>query len=182
MTALLEGSRENRDPDWEGSNVGNRKHDPAVLRLYLASVAMCWECTLQTHALTHTHTSHFSRPFDSCEHLVFFVVNNWWTCGGPFHRCVRPQSSTAASELFPRFPCSSCFPGVIVDSKLARVVRRQQWETCMSWCIYRHLVLSSGPGSSLRSPHLKTPLLAAGELSTSAAHCVISSETGKINK
>lgn len=27
--------------NWEGSDVSNRKHDPAVLRLYLASVAMC---------------------------------------------------------------------------------------------------------------------------------------------
>lgn len=76
-------------------------------------------------------------------------------------------------------PCSSCFPG-------------SPWtaSTCCEEAAVRDthvlvhlrpLVPSSGP---LQPPFssLKTPQLPAGELSTSVAYCVISSETGKKKK
>lgn len=179
--SMLEGSRENGDPDWEGSNVSNRKHDPAVLRLYLASVAMCWECTLQTHAHTQTHTSHFSRPFDSCERSVCLWLLTDERVEGGFPDVCNLKAWLQRLNYF-RGSVLQLLSGLIVDSK--RVfdmhVLVHVWP----------LVLSSGPLQPLFSS-LKMPLLAAGgrrthtELTTSAAHCVISPETGKnklINK
>lgn len=159
---MFEGSRENRDPDWEGSNVSNRKHDPAMLRLYLASVAMCWECTLQTHTRAHTHFT-FLQALWLMWVFSFLVVINWWSkcertreehVEGGFHRCVRynrPQSLTATSEFFPWFPAAAAFLGR--HGQQTCVVRRQQWETYMFSCMHGSSSSSAHDHSSLCSPH-----------------------------
>lgn len=100
---MFVGSRENRDPDWEGSDASNRKHDPAVLRLYLASVAMCCERTLQTlrtpstfGPLTHVSVD-FPRRYSHTSHT--------WS-GGVTDACdvIDLKGSTATPEFSPRPP------------------------------------------------------------------------------
>lgn len=145
-----------KETEKTGARASNKKHDPAVLRLYLASVAMCWECTLQMH--TRAHTSHFSRPSDSCEcsvtlwlltdkGSVWALARSMWR--GISQMCARPTTSKIKIWILCPVPCCGCFPGH--HEQQARVVRRQQWETYMFLCTYGSS--SSHDHSRLCSPH-----------------------------
>lgn len=182
------GSRENRDPDWEGSDVSNRKHDPAVLRLYLASVAMCWERTLQTLTLPlHIHPGPLTGVSVDCprHHLPMEQVCERTrvehTCGG-LHGCVMSSTSKPVCNIWIPVPVPCCGSSPR-SSRAAHACCVEAAERTDRLCDVFSLFLSSWPLQPLFSS-LKIPLLATGgrrALQRSAPRHTISPETGKKN-